>query len=121
MLGLMQDYPLLTHNIIDHAALNHGEREIVTRAVEGPIRRSTLSDIRARSLRVAKALENEGVNFGDLRLSKRFKRLLTDIYDRCRNSIPAACGGWSETIAAYRFFDNKNVNLSDLDILSPLQ
>ncbi len=58
-------------------------------------------------------VENESgsVNFGDLRLSQRFKRLLGDIYDRCRNSIPAACGGWSETIAAYRFFDNKNVNI----------
>jgi len=55
--------------------------------------------------------ESDRVNFGDLRLSKRFKRLLTDVYDRCRHSIPAACGGWAETIAAYRFFDNKNVNL----------
>lgn len=55
--------------------------------------------------------ESDRVNFGDLRLSKRFKRLLTDVYDHCRNSIPAACGGWAETIAAYRFFDNKNVSL----------
>lgn len=59
-------------------------------------------------------VENEGIKraaFGDLRLDKRFKQILTDIYDRCRNSIPAACGGWKETLAAYRFFDNKNVNL----------
>jgi acyl-CoA synthetase (AMP-forming)/AMP-acid ligase II len=65
MLGLMQDYPLLTHTIIDHAALNHGEREQVTRSIEGPIRRTTLADIRTRALRVAKALENEGVKKGD--------------------------------------------------------
>ena len=65
MLGLMQDYPLLTHTILDHAALNHGEREQVTRSIEGPIRRTTLADIRTRSLKVAKALEHEGVRLGD--------------------------------------------------------
>jgi fatty-acyl-CoA synthase len=65
MLGLMQDYPLLTHTIIDHAALNHGEREQVTRSIEGPIRRTTLGDIRTRALKVAKALENDGVKLGD--------------------------------------------------------
>ncbi len=65
MLGLMQDYPLLTHTILDHAALNHGEREQVTRSVEGPIRRTTLAEIRTRALKVAKALENEGVALGD--------------------------------------------------------
>lgn len=65
MLGLMQDYPLLTHTILDHAALNHGERELVTRSIEGPIRRTTLADIRTRALKVAKALELEGVKLGD--------------------------------------------------------
>ena len=61
MLGLMQDYPLLVHTILDHAAINHGERELVTRSIEGPIRRCTLADIRCRSLRVAKALQKEGI------------------------------------------------------------
>jgi len=65
MFGLMQDYPLLTHSIIDHGALNHGEREMVIRSVEGPIRRTTLADVRSRSLKVAKALEREGVKLGD--------------------------------------------------------
>jgi fatty-acyl-CoA synthase len=65
MLGLMQDYPLLTHFIIDHAAINHGEQEMVSRSVEGPIRRTTLAEIRNRSLRVARALEREGVKLGD--------------------------------------------------------
>ena len=62
MLGLMQDYPLLVNTILDHAALNHGEREMVTRGVEGPIRRTTLADVRSRALKVAKALEQDGVN-----------------------------------------------------------
>ena len=65
MLGLMQDYPLLAHTILDHAAINHGERELVTRSVEGPIRRTTLADVHNRSLKVAKALEKEGVTLGD--------------------------------------------------------
>lgn len=65
MLGLMQDYPLLTHTILEHGALNHGEREMVTRGVEGPLRRTTLADVRNRALRVAKALEREGVKLGD--------------------------------------------------------
>ncbi len=65
MLGLMQDWPLLVTKILDHAALNHGEREIVTRSIEGPIRRSTLTDLRRRSLRVARALERDGVQLGD--------------------------------------------------------
>jgi fatty-acyl-CoA synthase len=65
MLGLMQDYPLLTHTILEHGALNHGEREMVTRGVEGPIRRTTLAEVRNRALRVARALEREGVKLGD--------------------------------------------------------
>jgi fatty-acyl-CoA synthase len=65
MFGLMQDYPLLTHSILDHAAANHGEREMVSRSIEGPIRRTTLADIHARSLKVARALELEGVKTGD--------------------------------------------------------
>jgi fatty-acyl-CoA synthase len=65
MLGLMQDYPLLTHTILEHGALNHGERELVTRGVEGPIRRTTLGAVRNRALRVGKALEREGVKLGD--------------------------------------------------------
>jgi len=65
MLGLMQDYPLLVHTILDHAASNHGEREMVTRSIEGPIRRYTYYDMRQRALQVAKALHKDGVRLGD--------------------------------------------------------
>src|SRR5210317_930673 len=65
MLGLMQDYQLTVQTILDHAALNHGEREMVTRSIEGPIRRYTYRDLRTRALRVAKALQKEGVVLGD--------------------------------------------------------
>jgi PAS domain S-box-containing protein len=44
----MQDWPLLVHKIIDHAALYHGEREVVSRSVEGPIHRTNYRQIAAR-------------------------------------------------------------------------
>ena len=65
MLGLMQDWPLLCHRIIDHAAIQHGNREVVTRSIEGPIHRTNYRDIRKRALKVAKRLEKEGVKLGD--------------------------------------------------------
>ncbi len=65
MLGLMQDWPLLLHRVIDHAAAQHATREIVSRSVEGPIHRTTYADVRGRALRVAKRLTMEGVEPGD--------------------------------------------------------
>lgn len=66
MLGLMQDWSLLLHRIIDHAAIQHGTREVVTRAVEdGTLRRRSYREIRSRALRVAKRLEREGIELGD--------------------------------------------------------
>jgi acyl-CoA synthetase (AMP-forming)/AMP-acid ligase II len=65
MQGLMQDWPLLIHKIIDHAALFHGDREVVTRSVEGPIRRTNYRGIHRRARRVASALERLGVRPGD--------------------------------------------------------
>ena len=66
MLGLMQDWPLLLHRIIDHAAIQHGEREVVTRAVEdGVPRRRPYRTIRERALRAAKRLTMEGIGIGD--------------------------------------------------------
>jgi acyl-CoA synthetase (AMP-forming)/AMP-acid ligase II len=61
----MQDWPLVVPTIIDHAARNHGEREIVTRTIEGPIHRYSYADLRARALQVAKRLEKDGVTLGD--------------------------------------------------------
>jgi fatty-acyl-CoA synthase len=65
MLGLMQDWPLLCHRIIDHAALNHGERPVISRSIEGPIHTTNYSAIRGRALRVAQRLERDGIKFGD--------------------------------------------------------
>jgi fatty-acyl-CoA synthase len=65
MRGLMQDWPLLLHRVIDHAAIQHGGREVVTRSIEGPMHRTNYADIRGRALRVAKRLEMDGIKLGD--------------------------------------------------------
>jgi fatty-acyl-CoA synthase len=65
MLGLMQDWPLLVHKIMDHAALYHRDREVVTRSIEGPIARTTYGEIARRSRRCAKALDKLGIRPGD--------------------------------------------------------
>ena len=65
MLGLMQDWPLLCHRIIDHAGINHAERTIVTRSVEGPLHTTTYAEVRARALRLAQRLDKAGIRLGD--------------------------------------------------------
>ena len=65
MLGLMQDWPLLLHRIIDHAHANYGERPVVTRSIEGPIETTTYAAIHGRALRLAKRLERDGIKLGD--------------------------------------------------------
>jgi fatty-acyl-CoA synthase len=65
MRGLMQDWPLLCHRIIDHAAIQHGAREVVSRSIEGPLHRTTYREVRARALRVAQRLQREKVALGD--------------------------------------------------------
>ncbi|WP_374303584.1 3-(methylthio)propionyl-CoA ligase [Ferrovibrio sp.] len=65
MLGLIQDRPLLISSLIEFAALYHGNTEIVTRTVEGPIHRYTYRDLNHRSKQLANALTRLGVKMGD--------------------------------------------------------
>src|SRR5712691_417256 len=65
MLGLMQDWPLLCHRVIDHAAINHPERRVVSRSVEGPIHSITYPQVRARALKLAQRLARDGIRQGD--------------------------------------------------------
>lgn len=65
MLGLMQDWPLLCHRVIDHAALNHAERPVISRSIEGPLHLTNYATIRARALKVAKRLDKDGIRLGD--------------------------------------------------------
>ena len=65
MRGLMQDWPLLCHRIIDHAATHHTERPIVTRSIEGPMHSTNYAQVRSRALKVAQRLDRDGVKLGD--------------------------------------------------------
>lgn len=65
MRGLMQDWQLLCHRMIDHAAVNHGDVEVVSRSVEGPIHRTNYRAIHGRALKVAQRLEKDGIKLGD--------------------------------------------------------
>ena len=61
--------------------------------------------------------EIETADLGDQRLNERLGKVLEHLADHPRLSIPAACGGWSETLAAYRFFDNDKATFEN--ILAP--
>lgn len=65
MQGLMQHGALTLDKIIDHAAAWHGNREVVSRSVEGPIVRTTYAAIRDRAKRVSNALLGMGIKPGD--------------------------------------------------------
>jgi len=65
MKGLMQDWQLTVPKILDHAALHHGDGEVVTRTIEGPIVRITYAALRRRVKKLANALRKLGVEPGD--------------------------------------------------------
>src|SRR5215212_6555822 len=64
MRGLMQDWPLLCHRIIDHAAANHAERRVISRSVEGPLHTTDYATVRMRALKIAKRLNRDGIRQG---------------------------------------------------------
>jgi hypothetical protein len=57
----------------------------------------------------ALAAELSLIELGDRRLNRRARRLLEKLGEKPTVSIPAACGGWGETRAAYRLFDHPEV------------
>jgi fatty-acyl-CoA synthase len=59
------EVPLLISSLIRHADRYHGDAEIVSRTVEGPIHRYTYRDAHARSRRLARALARLGVGPSD--------------------------------------------------------
>ncbi|MDD3838732.1 MAG: long-chain-fatty-acid--CoA ligase [Phenylobacterium sp.] len=65
MQGLMQDWPLTVDKILDHAKNWHGNAEIVSRSVEGPIVRTTYAEAHGRAKRLSNALKGLGVQLGD--------------------------------------------------------
>lgn len=65
MRGLMMDRPLLISSLIQYAAEYHGDTEIVTRTVEGPIHRYTYAEAETRSKQLANAMKRLGVGMSD--------------------------------------------------------
>ena len=65
MHGLMMNVPLMISSLIRHADIYHGDAEIVSRTIEGPIHRYTYRDAHVRMRRVARALGRLGVEPGD--------------------------------------------------------
>ena len=54
--------------------------------------------------------EVEGCSFKDVRLAKRFGKLLGMMSEAIGESVPYACQDWANTKAAYRFFSNSDVS-----------
>jgi fatty-acyl-CoA synthase len=65
MLGGMQDWELRIPRLIDHAAREHGTREIVTHWADGTETRTNWAGIHRDARRLAQALEAMGVKKGD--------------------------------------------------------
>ena len=65
MRSTMMDVPLLVSSLLRHAALYHGETEIVSQTVEGPIHRTTYAETWRRSGQLANALARCSLSAGD--------------------------------------------------------
>ena len=60
------------------------------------------------------AEEMRTVDLNDERLNKRIGEVLSSLAAHPMASIPGACGGYAETAAAYRLFDNEKVRLENV-------
>lgn len=65
MRGMMMDRPLLISQIIEYAASNFPDQEVVSRTVEGDLHRYTYRDAARRSRQLAHALQKLGVQSTD--------------------------------------------------------
>ncbi|MCP5389478.1 MAG: long-chain fatty acid--CoA ligase [Novosphingobium sp.] len=65
MLGGMQDWQLRLSGLIDHAAREHGQREIVTYWADDRESRSNWGELRQMALRMVQALRRVGLHKGD--------------------------------------------------------
>lgn len=63
------------------------------------------------------AEEFRDIDLGDKRLDRRAVLLAERLAQKPGASIPEACGGWAETLAAYRFLEREKVEWRD--ILAP--
>jgi 3-(methylthio)propionyl---CoA ligase len=65
MMGLMQDRQLLISTLLDHAAQNHSDTEIVSKGAHNIITRLSYAKLARRTKQLANALQRLGLNHGD--------------------------------------------------------
>ena len=58
--------------------------------------------------------EVKTAKLGDKRLNTRLGLVLSELAARPTASIPAACGGRAEMVAAYRFCENESTNFNNV-------
>jgi 3-(methylthio)propionyl---CoA ligase len=57
---------LTRRNVVkDHAAINHPERRVVSRSIEGPVHSITYAQVCERALKCAQQLARDGIIQGD--------------------------------------------------------
>jgi hypothetical protein len=58
--------------------------------------------------------EFANLDLGDARLNKRARILMQRLAAKPKAGVPQACRSWGETMAAYRFFDNEEVDWREI-------
>jgi len=58
--------------------------------------------------------ELDGCDLADQRLTKRLRKVLTQLGSAMGQSIPLACQDWANTKAAYRFISNGRVSEAEI-------
>jgi len=59
-------------------------------------------------------MEFRGIDLGDKRLNRRAVLPAEQLSGNPKTSIPQACGGWAETAAAHRFFEQDKLSWTAL-------
>jgi fatty-acyl-CoA synthase len=62
----MQDFSLTIPTLLEHAAANHADTEIVARMLDGSLFRYNYGDLAARTRQAANALQKLGLQYGDV-------------------------------------------------------
>ncbi|QYE34279.1 long-chain-fatty-acid--CoA ligase [Polymorphobacter sp. PAMC 29334] len=108
MIGAMQDWPLTLGRLIDHAAVNHPQREIVSLLVEGGEHRTNWAEVRDRARRLAAGLTALGMRPDDRIATLAWN---THRHVECLYGI-AGMGGVAHTINP-RLFDDQIVFIAN--------
>ena len=65
MFGLMQDWALRLHRILDHAGSQFPTQVVVSRQTDGPLTRTPYAVLRQRARRLVRRLQQDGIRPGD--------------------------------------------------------